>query len=50
LMVRAPADYFPGAWNMIPPRVRVQELRMFGGTILCHWAEIVVIPHKRTAF
>ncbi len=50
LMVRTPTDFFPGAWQMIPPRLRVQEIRMFGGSILCHWAEIIVIVHKRTAF
>ncbi len=49
LMVRAPGDYFPGAWNMIPPRLRVQEMRMFGDT-LCHYCEIIIIPHKRTGF
>jgi hypothetical protein len=49
LMVRQPGDTLPGAWQLIPPRLRVQELRMFTD-VLCHYAEIIIIPHKRTGF
>ena len=49
LITQRPSAYLPGAWQMAPPRLRVQELRMIGD-VLCHYAEIIVIPHKETTY
>ena len=49
LMTRRPTDYFPGAWQVTPPRLRVHELRMVGD-VLCHYAEILLIPQKEARF
>jgi hypothetical protein len=49
LMTQKPSDYLPGAWQVVPPRLRVQELRMIGD-VLCHYAEIILIPHKETVY
>jgi hypothetical protein len=49
LTTQRPTQFFPGAWNVTPPRLRVQELRMIGD-VLCHYAEIILIPHKETTY
>ena len=49
LMTNRPTDFMSGVWQIVPPRLRVQELRMIGD-VLCHYAEIILIPHKTTDY
>jgi hypothetical protein len=32
-------------WELSPPLLRVQDIRQFG-SVLCHYAEIVVVAHR----
>jgi hypothetical protein len=46
-LAEAPST-LPGVWQIEWPRLRVQDFRNLG-SVLCHYCEIVYIPHKQEA-